>query len=219
MTAALADRLKLETRALHTAAERSAFMALLLHGRMPRGAYGLLLRNLHALYAALEPALARQAAHPVLAPVVMPALWRREALAHDLSTLFGVAWMDELELVPATIDQVDRIRRLEAEAPERLLAHAYVRYLGDLSGGQILRRIVGASAGLGGATALAFYDFGGAADADGLARAFRAGIEQVPVGQAHEDAVVDEARSAFVWHLRLFGELAAASGLPAEQAA
>lgn len=219
MTAALADRLKRETRALHTAAERSAFMALLLHGRMPRSAYGLLLRNLHALYAALEPALMRQAGQPVLASVVMPALWRSDALAHDLAALFGAAWADELSLLPATSDQVDRIHRLEAEAPERLLAHAYVRYLGDLSGGQILRRIVGATAGLGGATALAFYDFGDAAAADALAQAFRAGIERVPAGQAHEDAVVDEARSAFVWHLRLFGELAAASGLPTEQAA
>lgn len=41
----------------------------------------------------------------------------------------------------AFVEYTTRIRELsESSDPTRLLAHAYVRYLGDLSGGQIIRR-------------------------------------------------------------------------------
>ncbi|MEO8278866.1 MAG: biliverdin-producing heme oxygenase [Ideonella sp.] len=219
MTAALAQRLKTETRTLHSAAERSAFMGMLLRGTMHRPAYGLMLRNLHALYAALELALARHARHPLIAPVFLPALWRSRPLELDLQSLYGGDWADELALMPATTDQVVRIQALDVESPERLLAHAYVRYLGDLSGGQILRKIVADNSALRAQAALAFYDFGDAAGAKALAHAFRSGIDQVPTSAAQEDAVVDEAKLSFEWHLRLFDELASAGWVLAERAA
>jgi len=56
LTASLAERLKTETRALHTSAERSTFMGVLLRGRMERPAYCALLRNLHAIYALRDDA-------------------------------------------------------------------------------------------------------------------------------------------------------------------
>ena len=57
MSTALPERLKLETRLLHGAAERSGAMAALLAGRLPRAGYVAMLRNLQALYTALEAAL------------------------------------------------------------------------------------------------------------------------------------------------------------------
>ena len=57
MTAGLADALRQGTHSLHTEVERSTFMRTLLRGQMERTSYCLLLRNLHALYAALEAAL------------------------------------------------------------------------------------------------------------------------------------------------------------------
>lgn len=46
--------------------------------------------------------------------------------------------------------------------PAGLLAHAYVRYLGDLSGGQFLRRRIAKAYGLDeeGEAGVEFYDFG-----------------------------------------------------------
>jgi len=57
----LAARLRAETSALHTAAERSPFMAELLAGRLDRPAYAALLSNLLLLYQVLESALMRHA--------------------------------------------------------------------------------------------------------------------------------------------------------------
>lgn len=209
LTAPLAERLKTETRALHTAAERSVFMGALLRGQMARAAYGALLRNLHALYAVLEPALQRHAGHPAIAPVYLPSLWRARALEHDLLALHGPRWADELPLQPAATDYVARLREIDGSQPELLLAHAYVRYLGDLSGGQMLSGIVARSFHR---DAVAFYDFGDALATKDLTQAFRAGLAVVPVDHRQADALVNEARLSFGLHQRLFDELAAACG-------
>ena len=213
----LAQRLKAETKALHTAAERSRFMAVLLRGQMGRAPYCAMLRNLHAIYAALEPALARRALHPVIAPVFLPGLGRTDALAYDLLALHGADWASAFELLPSSVHYVQHLHAIETAQPERLLAHAYVRYLGDLSGGQMLRRIVAASLRLprvhGAGCGTAFYDFGDAAGTQALTAALRAGLDGVVVDDDGADAIVAEARLAFEWHHRLFDELALASGL------
>jgi heme oxygenase (biliverdin-producing, ferredoxin) len=211
-TSRLAERLRAETRDLHTAAERSPFMAVLLRSRMERPAYAALLRNLLALYAALEPALARHAEHKALAPLDAGRLARLPALRQDLAVIGDSG--DDLPVQPATARYVERLRELDASGSEKLLAHAYVRYLGDLSGGQMLRGIVARSLGLGSDAGVAFYDFGDAAAVSALARRFREGLDAAVIDD--EDAVVEEAKLAFEWHRQLFVELASAHGLPAE---
>jgi heme oxygenase len=204
----LAERLRTETRALHMAAERSAFMATLMSGRMARPSYCALLRNLHAIYAALEPALERHATHSSIAPVFLPALWRRSALEHDLRALCGADWSATPALTPAATSYVARLHELDATQPGLLLAHAYVRYLGDLSGGQMLRGIVAKSEALGATAAIAFYDFGDALAVRELTQAFRAGLDAVPADERQASALVDEAKLGFGLHQSLFGELA-----------
>ena len=212
VTTGLADRLRSETRALHAEAERSPFMAALLRGRMERPGYVALLRNLAAIYAVLEPALAHHASHPALAPMRLAALGRSEALRADIALLDFTA--EPAPLATTTGTYVSRLQELDSVRPDLLLAHAYVRYLGDLSGGQLLRRVVARSPALAGSRAIAFYDFGTDAQAAALAREFRAGLESAAVADAGE--VVDEAVLSFRWHRRLFDELADAHGIVAE---
>ena len=53
-----------------------------------------------------------------------------------------------------------RIEELAAGPdPSRLLAHAYVRYLGDLSGGQFIRRRISKAYGLDDGAGVSFYEF------------------------------------------------------------
>ena len=54
---------------------------------------------------------------------------------------------------------MNRINQISKEKPELLVAHAYTRYLGDLSGGQILKKIAQRGMGLQGSEGLAFYEF------------------------------------------------------------
>lgn len=211
MSQRLAERLKSETRALHTAAERSRFMGDLLRGRMAVPPYVAMLRNLQAIYAALEPALARHATHPAIAPIFLPGLWRSASIAHDIGVLEGAGGADA-RLQPSTIAYVARLRELDLSAPELLLAHAYVRYLGDLSGGQLLRGIVSRLPWAQGLQATAFYEFGDPAQARDLTQRFREGVGAVQADAETEQALVDEACRSFEAHGVLFDELELAAG-------
>ena len=207
----LPQRLKAATAEEHRRVERSGVMVALLRGRIERVAYVALLRNLRAIYAELEPALLRHAASAVVGPVVMPELFRSDALERDLQVLHRDGDPPAAALQPATVAYVDRLRELDAARPELLVAHAYVRYLGDLNGGQQLRRIVGQALGLAGAAGTGFYDFGDAARVAALALRFRAALEDVGARARDANAIVAEAESAFGRHGRLFEQLAAAA--------
>lgn len=208
MKPSLSESLRTETRALHTQAERSTFMGVLLRGKMERPAYCAMLRNLHAIYAALEPALDRHAGDPFLSPLSFAPLRREGSLQADLEALHGAGWRDAIALQPTTVDYVARLRKLDEEEPALLAAHSYVRYLGDLSGGQMLRRIVRDSMALPPGEGTAFYEFGTPEDTVQLKRAYREGLERLQADEATIAALVAEARLAFELHKQLFDELA-----------
>jgi len=209
------------TLELHRQLEHSAFMQTLLRGQMDRARYCVQLRNLHAIYAALEGALQRQVTHPWLEVARSAGLARTSALARDLATLHGERWRSDLPLQPGASNYVRRLQDLEQATPGRLLAHAYVRYLGDLGGGQILRRIVRASLGLDGTGGTDFYSFGSPERAGALARDFRHGLDSLDLDALGVEAIVHEAIDAFALHLPLFEQLMAAplasggDGMPA----
>lgn len=202
----LPERLRLGTRDLHAQAERAGVMAALVAGRIELPAYKQLLRNLHALYAALEEALATStdaAGLPLLT------LRREAALAADLAALHGPYWNDELPVHEATKAYVQRLQAQARAQPRLLVAHAYLRYLGDLHGGQMLRRQVARA--LGGAPALAFYDFGSPEQVLALRAQVREALARLPLEDEAEAArIVDEARWGFAQHQRLFEGLAEA---------
>lgn len=118
----------------------------------------------------LEQGLDRHAANPVLAPTYNPTLFARtQSLSADIAHLLDTpesSWQSH----PITSDLVSnppqpfsaytsRLRHLADHEPSALLAHAYVRYLGDLSGGQFIKRRVARAYGLEDGEGLSFYDF------------------------------------------------------------
>lgn len=204
----LAQRLKAATTAMHRRVEGGDFMTRLLRGEIDRRRYVELLVNLRALYGALEAVLVRHVTQPGVAPVVMPELFRSQALEADLAALAEDLPTSAAPLASETLRYVERLHELDASRPPLLVAHAYVRYLGDLHGGQALGRVVARALHLEGRTGTAFYDFGDRAECRRLVQRFRAALDAVDLGTAERDAVVDEAVSAFARHERLFEELA-----------
>ncbi len=207
----LAEALRHETSALHAEVERTGVMRELLCGRIERASYCSLLRNLHEVYATLESALRSHAAHPLIAPIVFPKLFRGDALAADLNELHGARWKDELVLTPATRNYAARLREIESLRPELLVPHSYVRYLGDLSGGQILKRLVARIFGLTPGQGVAFFEFGTDDEVAASALAFRSGLDAIAVDAKCSAEIVAEAQRAFIMHRELFDELDAAA--------
>ncbi len=201
MNTDLPDRLKRATRELHARAERTGVMADFLAGRIGLSGYVALLRNLHALYAALEPALS---SWPALDD---PALHRSPALAADLAQLHGADWAAALPLQPAARAYVQRLQGLAVAGSPALAAHAYVRYLGDLHGGQVLRKLVTRTLGPQAGAATRFYDFGSDEQVLGLRQRVRDALAQLPLDEAATGDVVAEACWSFEQHCRLFDQL------------
>lgn len=195
-------RLKAGTAELHLRAERSGIMRELLRGELQRDGYCRLLRNLHPVYSVLEHALEPA---PSSSPMLM-SLGRAGAIARDLDDLHGPAWREEIAVMPACERYVHRLALLQADQPWLLAAHAYVRYLGDLNGGQILRALVTRSLGLAGRVGTAFFDFS-PAKPGALARHYREALDSMALNSTEAASVVDEARLAFALNIELFEQL------------
>lgn len=205
----LAARLRSATASLHREVEGSPLIATLLRGELDRAGYCLMLRNLQPLYAALEARLPASADDPTIACIFDPVLARLPALEADLLTLHGANW-PTLPLQEAA--EIYQARLLQLDAPG-LIAHAYVRYLGDLAGGQMLARIVRRALALDGDQGTAFYAFP-FPGASVLGQRFREGLDRIVLPEAALDRIVDEACLGFRWHGDLFGALGTACDLP-----
>lgn len=211
----LALRLREATAAQHRQAERSRFMAALIAGRADHRSYRLLLHNLLPIYGALEPLLQAHREHAWLAPVWAPAMARLPALQNDIAEWQRLAPSDLGPPLPASVHYAHRLNSLLLDttsldtAIARLLGHAYVRYLGDLSGGQVLQRVVARQLGLSGASGTTFYDFGAPDQAAALLQRWRQTLAALPAEGALADAAVQEACWSFDQHLRLFEALEA----------
>lgn len=194
----LSDRLKSGTAADHRRVERLPFVQAMLRGTLPRTAYVRHLRGLRVVYQSLESSLRRKPVLPGWDTDLFTPLERTMRLDSDLEFLDTERWFTA---PPAAHIYADRIWSVSRTEPVRLWAHAYVRYLGDLSGGQILRRLVVQRLGIP-APATASYGFDG--DCDTLKARFREALDSLDLSTKQCDGVVDEARLAFALNGALF---------------
>lgn len=193
----LADQLRAATRAEHRAAERRLLLRCFAHGAVDRAVYRQLLSDLRLVYERMEAAFAITTC-PALAAVWDPVLARVDRLARDLDSHGGaIAPSSPARRYADSID--DRART----QPMLLIAHVYTRYLGDLAGGQILRRLV--LRGLGDSTSVECYQFD--ADPSELRIALRARIDAIPIDDPMATALCHEARRVFACNHALFTAL------------
>ena len=185
-------------------------MADLLGGRITRERYTALLFNLHALYEAMEAGLMQGQADPAIGMLQADALRRSSVLASDLTVLRGAGWRRSMGLSPATRGYVARLHDLAAAGSRALIGHAYVRYLGDLNGGQVLRRLVARVLELPDDQGTRFYDFGPPDQVAARRDALRQALGRLPLSAGPDDLIVEEACWAFRQHQRLFEELKSA---------
>jgi heme oxygenase len=203
----LPDRLKRATRSLHAEAEQAGAMGALLRGALGRAGYVDLLGQLLAIYAALEAAVAGQADAAPAHRLWRPAFARTPALRRDIEALARPG-ARATSLRAATAVYVERLQQLTAR-DARLVAHLYVRCLGDLHGGQLLAPLIRRRFGLAPDAGTSFYDFGAPADVQALRSGLRSGLASLSLDEAAAALVIEEARWSFGQHRRIFEELAA----------
>ena len=199
-------RLRSATRAQHEQAEESGFMSALMGGELSPDAYSALAGQLWHVYSALEGAAATLREHPVVGPFITEDLYRLPALEADLAHLIGPDWREAVVPTAATAAYAARIRRVAETWPEGYIAHHYTRYLGDLSGGQILRRGLQRMYDVGD-DGLSFFVFERIDKPKLFKDGYRDRLDQVPLDVAGQDRVIEEARLAFELNTALFASL------------
>lgn len=198
------------TQQSHTLAENTAYMKCFLKGIVEKEPFRQLLANLYFVYNALEDAIRNHAQHAVVGPMYFPLLERTASLEKDLAFYYGASWRNEISPSPQGRCYVEHIQTLADQKPALLVAHAYVRYMGDLSGGQGLKAVVRSALELPEGQGTAFYEFDDIPAVEAR-RAFkgryRNALNSLPIDNSLAQAIVDEANLAFQFNCNVMHDL------------
>ena len=194
----------------HGECEGAGFMHDLMTGKGTRDDYVALVAQHYFVYEALESAAAHFADDPEARPFLSDQLTRMSALEADLAFLLGDTWRDQIVALPTTTRYIARIREIEAESwAGGFVAHHYTRYLGDLSGGQAIGRLMKRHFGFE-TNGILFYLFDQIADPKAFKETYREQLDAAGWDEAEQERVIDEVLAAYRLNTELFDDLSAA---------
>lgn len=194
----------------HGDSEGADFMHDLMTGKGTRDDYIALVAQHYFIYEALEAAAARFASDPIAAPFISEQLTRLPALEADLRFLLGAHWRDEIAPLPTTVRYVDRINEVADEGwAGGFIAHHYTRYLGDLSGGQAIAKLMARQFGFE-TNGIGFYVFDQIASPKHFKETYREQLDAVAWDAVERERVIDEVLAAYRFNTELFVDLSAA---------
>jgi heme oxygenase len=194
----------------HGDSEGATFMKDLMTGKGTREDYIALVAQHYFIYEALERAALRFADDPVAAPFITPQLTRLPALENDLAFLLGPDWRNVVSPLATTHAYVNRIDEITVEGwAGGFIAHHYTRYLGDLSGGQVIRSLMQRQFGFE-TNGVGFYLFDQIAKPKEFKATYRHELDAVTWDAAERERVIDEVLVAYRFNTDLFVDLAAA---------
>ncbi|MGW3986429.1 biliverdin-producing heme oxygenase [Streptomyces sp. NPDC004830] len=196
------------SREQHEQVRGSAFLSDLLGGRLGVEAFARYTEQLWFVYDALESAAGRLAGDPVAGPFVRPELFRGAALERDLEHLRGPGWRASAEALPATRAYAGRIAECARTWPAGYVAHHYIRYLGDLSGGQIIRATAEKTWGFASrGDGVRFYVFEQVPNPAAFKRGYWELLDAVPADELERQRVVAECSRAYELNHGMFRAL------------
>ena len=199
--------LKIGTKKSHSAAENTTFVASFLRGVVSKESYKKLVSDLYFVYSAMEEEVEKLKDHPIIGQLQLSDLNRVNALEQDLRFYYGPIWRSLVTPSEACNQYVNRIREVAKNEPELLVGHHYTRYLGDLSGGQILKGIAEKALALGDGQGLKFYDFEKIEDTKAYKAGYRGILDGLPITEQQANAIIVEANYAFRLNMYMFDTL------------
>ncbi len=203
----LAALLRDGSRQEHQDAEGSAFVTALMDGHINEEGYATFLAQVAAIYAALEETGRALAGDTFADAVLDDALLRCPAIERDLE--FWAArngQSPDPTPAPATRAYVDRIDAAQ-EWGGLFVAHHYTRYMGDLSGGQAIGRVIGRTYGLDDGRGREFFAFPAIPKPKPYKDGYRARLDALPVDDAQRARMLAEVKVAFAMNGAIFAEL------------
>ena len=200
--------LRERTWSSHDDSEGATFMSDLMSGRGTREDYVALVAQHFYIYEALEAVADRMADDAVAGRFITPQLTRLPALEADLRFLIGPDWRRECSPLPTTRRYVERIQEIAGWAGG-FVAHHYTRYLGDLSGGQHIYKVMQKRFGFD-TNGIGFYLFDGIADPTEFKNVYRSQLDAAEWDADESARIIDEVVRAYELNADVFRDLSAA---------
>jgi heme oxygenase len=168
------------TKDAHTSAERQEFVKILFSGSINPDLYAAYLKNQHPQYEILEVC-----AMPLGLLTGLPDIRRAPSILADYLELHKETG-PEPKILPVVERYIKYILSIKDD-PKKLMAHIYVRHMGDLAGGQMIaKRVPGAGK---------YYQF---ADPDAL---------KIAIREKLDDSMAEEAQVCFQFAKEFFQEM------------
>lgn len=205
-TPTLSARLRSLTAQAHEAAETSAFVVDLMRGALDLDAYAHLLEQYSSIYNALELTAGKMRENEATCELFSVELNRSEAITADLEALRPRLNAAPIGMLASTRAYVEQILATEHDAV-RYLAHHYVRYLGDLSGGQVMKVWLARHYQLRDSEST-FFHFTEIPKPVPFKNAYRRRLDALDLDAAAEQRLIDEAIASFAANQEIFVELA-----------
>ena len=202
----LAKRIREGTKKAHKDAENTSAVVCFLKGVVERESYIGLLGDLYFVYKKMESEVTKHKNLPAIKAIYRTQLERTKSLEKDLKYFLGDDWEDLIEASPACMLLVDRLDKISKSNPELLVAHHYTRYMGDLSGGQVLKNITKSALELPN-TALNFYTFTRIKDPSEFKAEYRESLDSIRFVDAREADVVQEAIKSFKYNIAILEQM------------
>ena len=207
-TLQFSKRIKEGTSKSHSAAENTKFVASFLRGVLDPEEYRKLLTNFWYVYDTMEQRI-QESNDPIVQVLKQwnPILFRTSFLQRDLQYYYGPMWREKQIPSEACNKYCYRITEVGNDDPYLLVSHHYTRYIGDLSGGKILRGIAEKALTLPEGEGLHFYDFPRIDDAKEFKTNYRSTLDNIGFTESQQVALIDEANHAFRLNMDLFNEI------------
>lgn len=205
------DALREGTRVIHDETEGATFMHDLMSGKGSREDYVALVVQHYYMYEALEAVTETMTSDAVASKFITSKLTRLPAIVADLDFLIGPDWRFESSPLPATVRYAERIHEISGWAGG-FVAHHYTRYLGDLSGGQHIYKVMQRRFGLD-TRGVGFYLFEEIPDPAAFKDSYRAQLNAIDWDEQERERVVDEVKLAYRLNTEVFQDLSAAKAL------
>ncbi|CAO3698262.1 unnamed protein product [Rhizopus stolonifer] len=216
----LASAMREGTKVVHRAAETSVFTKRFLKGEINVDEYGRYINSLYFVYNSMEALLEQHKDHPTVNLIHFPTeLNRQESLKQDLAFFYGqdrvASLINPETMTPAVKSYVAAMQEACKKNPALLIAHSYSRYLGDLSGGQILAKRLKKSilkydendSMWDSTEGLNFYHFNKLGNQTEFKNFYRERLNAAKVDANTRELVVTEAVLSFELNIALFDEI------------
>jgi heme oxygenase len=201
-------QLKEGTKTSHSAAENTKFIAQFLKGVLDREEYRKLITDFYYVYSTMEMRI-REVEDPLADTLKQwqATLDRAAFLEEDLAYYYGPSWRDQIKPSEACTEYCSRINEVAEKEPYLLIAHHYSRYIGDLSGGQVLKGIAVKALNQADGEGLRFYDFPSIDDSKEFKARYRKVLDGLELDDQQRTALIAEANYAFSLNMDIFDEL------------